>query len=88
MISYVSYSWSDGIFFLCFFDSLMMLDRVVQGLYTYDIQIKTNKFCIARMYSSICGVFILKNLHKQKSEKLLQNLVEIPFSFLHVIKLK
>jgi hypothetical protein len=30
-----------------------------------------------------CGVFILKkNLHKQKSEKLLQKLVGIPFSFL------
>jgi hypothetical protein len=25
----------------------------------------------------------LKNLHKQKSEKLLQKLVETPFSFLH-----
>jgi hypothetical protein len=25
----------------------------------YDIQITTNKFCIARMYSCMCGVFIL-----------------------------
>jgi hypothetical protein len=40
--------------FLCFFlISLMMLDFVIQGL--YDIQIKTNKFCIARMYSCMCG---------------------------------
>jgi hypothetical protein len=63
-----------------FFISLMMLDFVIQGL--YDIQIKTNKFCIARMYSCMCSVFILKKIHKQKSEKLLQKLVENPFSFL------
>jgi hypothetical protein len=40
-----------------------MLDFNVQGL--YDIQIKTNKFCIAKMYSCMCGVFILKKIHKQ-----------------------
>jgi hypothetical protein len=58
----------------------MMFDFVIQ--YLYDIQIKTNKFCIARMYSCMCGAFILKQIQKQKSEKLLQKLVEIPFSFL------
>jgi hypothetical protein len=66
-----------------------MLGFVVQGL--YDIQIKNNKFCIAKIYSCICGVFILKKIHKQKSEKLPQKLVEIPFSFLHyktALKLK
>jgi hypothetical protein len=44
------------------------------------------------MYSCMRDVFILKkNIHKQKSEKLLQKLVETPFSYLHykiALKLK
>jgi flagellar biosynthesis regulator FlbT len=57
------------------------VDVVVKGL--YDIQITTTKFCVARMYY-MRGVFILKkNLHKQKLEKLLKNLVETLFCFLH-----
>jgi hypothetical protein len=52
------------------------------------IQITTNKFCLARMCSCMCGVFILKkNLHKQKLEKLLQKFVEISF-LLYKIALK
>jgi hypothetical protein len=35
-------------FFMFFLISLIMLDFVIQRL--YDIQIKTNKFCIARIY--------------------------------------
>jgi hypothetical protein len=69
----------------------MMLDFVIQGLYEYDIQKKTNKFSIARMHSCMCGVFILYKIHKQKSAKLGQKLLEIPFSFLHykiALKLK
>jgi hypothetical protein len=42
--------------------SLMMLDFVLQGL--YDIQITTNKFCIAKMYSCIIWcLYTYKNLH-------------------------
>jgi hypothetical protein len=52
-------------FFIFFLILLMMLDFATQG---YDIQIKTNKFCMARMYSCMCGVFIFKKIHKQKSE--------------------
>jgi TRAP-type C4-dicarboxylate transport system permease large subunit len=66
-------------FFFCFFDFVDDVDVLVQGL--YGIQITTNKFCIARMYSCMCGVFILKKIHKQKLEKLLKKLVETPFFF-------
>jgi hypothetical protein len=65
----------------------MMLDFVIQGL--YDIQIKTNKFCISRMYSCMCGVFILKKTFTNKKlEKLPQKKVEIPFTFLHYKRVK
>jgi hypothetical protein len=73
-----------------FFDFVDVVDVVVQGLYLglYDIQITTNKFCIARVcsFSCMCGVFVLKkNLHKQKSEKLLKKLVETPFCIIKLL---
>jgi hypothetical protein len=63
--------------------TMMILDFVIQGL--YDTQVKTNKFSVAIMYSCMWGVFILKKIHKQKSEKMLE--VEIPFSFSLVLVL-
>jgi hypothetical protein len=59
----------------------MMLNFVMQGL--YDTQITTNKFCIAKMYSCMCGVFILKKTSQTEIGKLLKILTETPFSFLH-----
>jgi hypothetical protein len=59
-----------------------MLNNVIQGL--YDIQITTNKFCVSKMYSCMCGVLIIKKKPSQTEiGKLLQKLVETPFSFLH-----
>jgi hypothetical protein len=61
--------------------SLMMLNFVIQGL--YDIKITSNKFCIAKMYSCMCGALYLKKPSQTGIGHLLQKLEETPFSFLH-----
>jgi hypothetical protein len=58
----------------------MMLTFVIKGL--YDIQITTNKFCIVRMYWCMRGVLYLKKPSQTEIGKLLQKLIETPFSFL------
>jgi hypothetical protein len=51
-------------FFFSFFD------------FVDDIQITTHKFCIARMYSCMCGVFILKKPAQTEIEKLFQKFIK------------
>jgi hypothetical protein len=55
------------------------VDVVVQGL--YDIPITTNKFCIAKMYSCMCGVFILKKPSQTEIGKIASKISKNLFFF-------